>query len=160
MVEVGDDLPVEQQDLVLPVQRDPLRRHAGRHRPVPHRQHIPRLPTHTRSNDPPSAALPAHGATSTTTRPDRARGAGRPGGGADSASMDEHAASVLVAELAALAGRRIDDYEIAAVLAWSQEMPAQRANDIWRRHHAGPTTVSLRDYLAMTLCFINQAPPT
>ncbi|RZT85549.1 hypothetical protein EV383_2422 [Pseudonocardia sediminis] len=73
--------------------------------------------------------------------------------------MDEQAAGLLVGELAILAGRSVDDYEIAAVVALSREMPAHRANDIWRRHHSAPATVSLRDYLAMTLRFINQAPP-
>lgn len=162
LIEIGDDLAVEQQHLVLPVQHDPLRRHPGRHCPIPHRQHSLRFPTHTSTNDTPPTTVPAHGATSPTTNPARSRpeapSVQHRTGVAEQGESDKQSATALIVELAALAGRRIDDIEIATVLAWSQDMPAQRANEIWRRQQRAPATVSLRDYLAMTLRFITQAP--
>ena len=73
--------------------------------------------------------------------------------------MDDERARALVVEFATLAGRRVDHAEAAAVLAWSRRMSAERANEIWRRHRRSPATVALRDYLAMTLRFVEQGPP-
>lgn len=73
--------------------------------------------------------------------------------------MDEDRAGELVTALAALAGRAVGAAESAAVLAMARELSPDRANEIWRRHRRAPDTVSLRDYLAMTLRFVDQDPP-
>ncbi|MEK6439633.1 MULTISPECIES: hypothetical protein [unclassified Pseudonocardia] len=60
----------------------------------------------------------------------------------------------LVRQLALLAGREIDDDEAAAVVRTSRGMSAEVANRIWHEHRRAPRTVALRDYLAMTLKFV------
>lgn len=62
----------------------------------------------------------------------------------------------LVRALAALAGRGVDDVEVAAILAQARGMTSERSNVIWRQLRLAPVTVSLRDYLAMTLRFVAQ----
>lgn len=73
--------------------------------------------------------------------------------------MDEDLAGELVVALAALAGRTVGAAEAAAVLGRARELSPERANEIWRRHRRAPDTVPLRDYLAMTLRFVEQDPP-
>ncbi|MDN5918508.1 MAG: hypothetical protein L0I76_25985 [Pseudonocardia sp.] len=62
----------------------------------------------------------------------------------------------LVRALAALAGRRVDDVEVAAIVNQARMMPADRGNVIWAQLRRAPATVSMRDYSAMTLRFIRQ----
>lgn len=66
--------------------------------------------------------------------------------------------AALVRALAALAGRRVDDVEVAAIVNQARTMPADRGNVIWAQLRRAPATVSMRDYLAMTLRFIHQDP--
>ncbi len=73
--------------------------------------------------------------------------------------MDDERAGELVVALAALAGRSVGPSEVAVVLTHARDMSAQRANEIWSRHRRAPDTVSLRDYLAMTLRFVERDPP-
>ncbi|BBG02054.1 MULTISPECIES: hypothetical protein [Pseudonocardia] len=74
--------------------------------------------------------------------------------------MDEDRAVALVAAFAALAGREIADAEARATVAHSRALSPGAANAIWGRLRQAPGTVSLRDYLAMTLRFVEQEPPT
>lgn len=70
--------------------------------------------------------------------------------------VDERAERLVIA-LAELAGRRIDRREATVVVGHSRALSAARANEIWSRHRRAPSTVSLRDYLAMTLRFVERA---
>ena len=70
--------------------------------------------------------------------------------------MDDARAAELVVALAALAGREVDASEADAVVAHARAMDPQRANEIWTRHRRAPETVPLRDYLAMTLRFVQR----
>jgi hypothetical protein len=102
--------------------------------------------------------------TATAPRPERpCRGGGNDHGisGRDSVGaarhplpVDEVRAHELVRQLALLAGREIDDVEVAAVVHRSRGMSAAVANRIWHEHRRAPRTVALRDYLAMTLMFV------
>jgi hypothetical protein len=68
--------------------------------------------------------------------------------------MDDVRAHELVRQLALLAGREIDDVEVAAAVHRSRGMSAGVANRVWYEHRRAPRTVALRDYLAMTLKFV------
>ena len=70
--------------------------------------------------------------------------------------MDDDRAAELVVALAALAGREIGDVEAGAAVARARTLTPSVANAIWARHRRAPRTVSLRDYLAMTLRFVEQ----
>jgi hypothetical protein len=70
--------------------------------------------------------------------------------------MDDAQARELVRQLALLAGREIDDVEVAVVVRRSRAMSAEVANRIWHEHRSAPWTVALRDYLAMTLKFVER----
>lgn len=72
--------------------------------------------------------------------------------------MDDARAAELVVALAALAGREVPPAEAEAVVALAHGMDPQRANEIWTRHRRAPDTVPLRDYLAMTLRFVERYP--
>jgi hypothetical protein len=72
--------------------------------------------------------------------------------------VDDARAAELVVALAALAGREIDEAEAGAVVVVAREMGPERANEIWTRHRRAPETVPLRDYLAMTLRFVQRYP--
>lgn len=72
--------------------------------------------------------------------------------------MDDARAAELVVALAALAGREIGTAEADAVVVLAHQMDPQRANDIWVRHRRAPDTVPLREYLAMTLRFVERYP--
>ncbi|GAA1378635.1 hypothetical protein GCM10009613_00070 [Pseudonocardia kongjuensis] len=73
--------------------------------------------------------------------------------------MDDDRAAGLVAAFAALAGRDIAEAEVRATVAHSRALSPAAANAIWGRFRRAPGTVSLRDYLAMTLRFVEQDPP-
>ncbi|MCW0216456.1 MAG: hypothetical protein OJJ54_24165 [Pseudonocardia sp.] len=73
--------------------------------------------------------------------------------------MDDGRAHELVRQLALLAGREIDDVEIAVVVARSRGMGPETANRVWLEHKRAPHTVALRDYLAMTLKFVDRPGP-
>lgn len=73
--------------------------------------------------------------------------------------MDEDRAAGLVAAFAALAGRGIADVEARATVAHARGLSPAAANAIWARFRRAPGTVSQRDYLAMTLRFVEQDPP-
>ncbi|OLL72202.1 hypothetical protein Ae168Ps1_0577c [Pseudonocardia sp. Ae168_Ps1] len=70
---------------------------------------------------------------------------------------DERAAELAVA-FAALAGREIGGAEARAAVAHARGLGPAEANAIWARHRRAPRTVALRDYLAMTLRFVEQDP--
>ncbi|MDQ4117497.1 MAG: hypothetical protein M3235_11115 [Actinomycetota bacterium] len=70
--------------------------------------------------------------------------------------MDDARAAELVVALAALAGREVGAAESRTVVELAREMDAQRANEIWTRHRRAPDTLPLRDYLAMTLRFVER----
>ncbi|WFG45840.1 hypothetical protein [Pseudonocardia alni] len=72
--------------------------------------------------------------------------------------MDDDRAAELAVALAALAGREIGPAEARAVVAHAHDLTPARANTVWTRHRAAPRTVSLRDYLAMTIRFAAQDP--
>lgn len=72
--------------------------------------------------------------------------------------MDEAEAAELVVALAELAGRRVGPDEARAVVAHARDMGPERANEVWTRHRRAPETVPLRDYLAMTLRFVQRYP--
>lgn len=63
----------------------------------------------------------------------------------------------LLRALAELAGRQVDDHEIDVVLDLAGSMAPDRANAVWSRLRRDPSTVALRDYLAITVRFIHQA---
>lgn len=67
-------------------------------------------------------------------------------------------AADLVRALAALAGRGVDDVEVTAIVVQAQTMSRERSNTVWRQLRRAPATVSMRDYLAMTVRFIRQYP--
>ncbi|WP_224391123.1 hypothetical protein [Pseudonocardia sp. ICBG1293] len=73
--------------------------------------------------------------------------------------MDDERAAELAVALAALAGREIGADEARAVVVHTRALTPARANAVWARHRRAPRTVSLRDYLAMTLRFTAQDPP-
>ncbi|MEV1290744.1 hypothetical protein [Pseudonocardia sp. NPDC049635] len=73
--------------------------------------------------------------------------------------MDDDRAAELVAAFATLAGRDIADAEARATVAHSRALSPAAANAIWSRYRRASATVSLRDYLAMTLRFVEQDPP-
>lgn len=73
--------------------------------------------------------------------------------------MDDERAAELVAAVARLAGREIGADEAGAVVGHARGLSPERANAIWLRHRRAPATVALRDYLAMTLRFVEQDPP-
>lgn len=70
--------------------------------------------------------------------------------------MDDDRAAELAAGFAALAGREIGDAEARAAVARARALTPVEANAIWARHRRAPRTVPLRDYLAMTLRFVEQ----
>ncbi|MBN9798596.1 MULTISPECIES: hypothetical protein [Pseudonocardia] len=73
--------------------------------------------------------------------------------------MDDDRATELAVALASLAGREIGPDEARAVVAHAHTLSPGRANVIWSRHRRAPRTVPLRDYLAMTLRFVDRGPP-
>ncbi|MEQ3553612.1 hypothetical protein WIS52_24330 [Pseudonocardia nematodicida] len=77
----------------------------------------------------------------------------------DDRGWDDDRAAELVVVLAALAGRDVGDAEARVVVAHSRALSPDDANTIWQRHHRAPRTVPLRDYLAMTLRFVERDPP-
>lgn len=73
--------------------------------------------------------------------------------------MEDQRAAELAVAFARLAGRELGDDEARAVVAHARGLTPAAANDIWSRHRRAPRTVSLRDYLAMTLRFVDRDPP-
>ncbi|RZT75513.1 hypothetical protein EV383_6254 [Pseudonocardia sediminis] len=73
-------------------------------------------------------------------------------------AVGEARAAALVRELAGLAGRGVDDVEATAIVAQARTMSSQRSNTVWTQLRRAPATVSMRDYLAMTLRFVAQDP--
>ncbi|ANY09058.1 hypothetical protein [Pseudonocardia sp. HH130630-07] len=73
--------------------------------------------------------------------------------------MDDDRAAELAVAFAALAGREIGAVEARVVVARAHALTPALANAIWVRHRHAPDTVSLRDYLAMTLRFVERDPP-
>ncbi|MDX6410469.1 MAG: hypothetical protein QOE13_3540 [Gaiellaceae bacterium] len=71
--------------------------------------------------------------------------------------MDDGRAHELVRQLALLAGRVIDDAEVTVVVDRSRGMDPELANRIWHEHKRAPRTVALRDYLSMTLKFVERS---
>lgn len=73
--------------------------------------------------------------------------------------MDDDRAAELVVAFGALAGREIGDAEAHAAVARARTLTSSDLNAIWVRHRRAPATVPLRDYLAMTLRFVERDPP-
>lgn len=73
--------------------------------------------------------------------------------------MDEDTAAGLLVAFAALAGRDIGDAEARAAVLRARTLTPSTLNAIWARHRRAPRTVPLRDYLAMTLRFVEQGRP-
>ncbi|MFP5071430.1 hypothetical protein ACLFMI_17430 [Pseudonocardia nantongensis] len=73
--------------------------------------------------------------------------------------VDGGRAAELVVAFAALAGREIGDAEARAAVVRARALTPSDLNAIWVRHRRAPATVPLRDYLAMTLRFVERDPP-
>lgn len=73
--------------------------------------------------------------------------------------MDEETAAGLLVAFAALAGRDIGDAEARAAVLRAGTLTPSTLNAIWAQHRRAPGTVPLRDYLAMTLRFVERGPP-
>lgn len=73
--------------------------------------------------------------------------------------MDDCDRKAMVYALADLAGRRMTEAEAGAVLERYREIGPERANAIWAQHRRAPATVSFRDYLAMTIKFLDASQP-
>ena len=73
--------------------------------------------------------------------------------------MDEESAAGLLVAFAGLAGREIGAAEARAAVLRARSLTPATLNAIWAQHRRAPRTVPLRDYLAMTLRFVEQGPP-